>query len=589
MKITVATVPVRIQSQLKPLEIVQSVKLELNNDLDSKALDQAIKDVSVSLSKQAQTPSTPQPNFVVFSGDKQGLIFPESEKTERMQAVVSRLSESQSKSLIDNGFLDNDDFLQLAQALDDSELANLSDALHALQTPPQINQYSAFTHNGFRESRNFISNLAAMDEAQRTQVLQKAAELSQQVAPSEANTYQADGLFKQGSRSANDIHNFIGTVNRFGDGEELDDFLNALEQFDPAQQSDLLQVFTTKAKLGFELAENLQQFKPETQSQVLSYMAELSRSLSPFQFTSDIQTDPKSLESAGALINYDDYSRDTVENMMSNVNALMQDYRFDDQQLSDMVSAVQGLERADQRAYLEITHQGLDKLVGGSKEQPLRLDKHNAKALAAIESLRSSATARELVYRSRMGEENIGSEGQRFFDFKNKANSHNDQRQTIAVLATNALLNNDDAQSSLKLATKLSGLEASQRDALVDDLAKAAGGFRTLLDHGQISEADQYQRFEQQSNALIASSDVEALLAVEQQIDPVQRPDFWQAADLLERDVDSLVQKLEGLNSEGQAAIVATIATVAELAEQGELEKDDAREQASELLELLRS
>lgn len=588
MKITAATVPVRIQNQLKPLEIGQPVKLELNNDLDSKALDQAIKDVSVSLSKQAQTPSTPQPNFVVFSGDKQGLIFPESEKTERMQAVVSRLSESQSKSLIDNGFLDNDDFLQLAQALDDSELANLSDALHALQTPPQINQYSAFTHNGFRESRNFISNLAAMDEAQRTQVLQKAAELSQQVAPSEANTYQADGLFKQGSRSANDIHNFIGTVNRFGAGEELDGFLNVLEQFDPAQQSDLLQVFTTKAKLGFELAENLQQFKPETQSQVLSYMAELSRSLSPFQFTSDIQSDPKSLESAGALINYDDYSRDTVENMMSNVNALMQDYRFDDQQLSDMVSAVQDLERADQRAYLEITHQGLDKLVGGSKEQPQRLDKHNAKALAAIESLRSSATARELVYRSRMGEENIGSEGQRFFDFKNKANSHNDQRQTIAVLATNALLNNDDAQSSLKLATKLSGLEASQRDALVDDLAKATGGFRTLLDHGQISEADQYQRFEQQSNALIASSDVEALLAVEQQIDAVQRPDFWQAADLLERDVDSLVQTLEGLNSEGQAAIVATIATVAELTEQGELEEDDAREQASELLSAIK-
>lgn len=521
----------------------------------------------------------------VFHGKQHIIIMPPSEKADRMEAVLNRLGDEQQQVLIDSNLLMEDDFLALAETLSDEELSAFSSVVEGLQTLPKLNHFAAIDLTGFTAAKALVDTLSTMDEGTRGRVLEQAATHASKIPPFQGDeTYNADGSFLAvaSSSMANDLHNFVNAVNK---SDDVGLMLDKLDGFSEDQQSDLLHILGTSVEMGDRLMDTLSDRDTNAQDAMLNLLSEVAQSARGY--APDIRPVSGS-GNGGAILEHDNYSGRVVWDMVDDSIALMENYQFSDEQVEEMATELTYMERSDQRAYLAITKTGLAHLLGEGGEQTIALDEHQG-ALATVEALRGSASVRDTVFKSRMGEETI-SDGTRFYGLKDEGESHRDQVATIELLVTDTWLNQGGSESdislrSTQLANLLGEMGAEQRDGLVHELNRFGQGDIPLAQRSFTDLQDENQGLSNRIDSLIESDDVEALLATETLISGEQKEDFWTVTALAEENVDPLVNLLQQSDGTVRSQIVEALAQQSGLVDSGTKSRDEAVEQVDDLIE----
>lgn len=187
----------------------------------------------------SQTQSSIEPllnkTYAIFHGDGTGLIMPQSETTDRMQAVIDRLDEASGRYLVSSDLLQNEEFLTYAEDLSDTDLKNFAHTVKGLRTPPDQLSENAFFVNGIASIKGLFEDLQAMSGETVSRVLEKTAELSAPVpAYNTILTYDAGGKLPLGSAAANPSHNFveaISTIESASIDEQANSLLDNLELY----------------------------------------------------------------------------------------------------------------------------------------------------------------------------------------------------------------------------------------------------------------------------------------------------------------------------------------------------------------------
>ncbi|MBB6523080.1 hypothetical protein [Pseudoteredinibacter isoporae] len=532
---------------------IESVKVSLS---DFSASQDALLEADKTLTR-----------FAVFQGHNSGLLMPESEKTDRMQAQLDRIPGREAKSLVDSGLLDSEEFLDFAESLSDEELTNFAQAAAALETPPKLNNFF-FASPAKQKTEAFMRSLSEMDAGVRREVLSKASELSQGVPLREPSpTYSARGVLAEGSAQANDIHNFVKTVNQLGgDSDKQAALLQGLGHYQADQQSGLLTIAAGGADMGLRLMDSLQVFSKDAQDATIDYLKGVSDKKSPFELTVTKATDPENW--SGAVLGYDNHSSNVVEGMISDIVSISENYRFTDEQWQDMMEELGGLDATDQRAYIAITKGGLDTLLDGSPGKPEDVNQ-NAQLMDNLDRLRNSSIVRDVVFKSAVGEERV-SDGQSYYAHKESSDSKRDQEAMVEFLVTDAWLNREDEARTLVIASKLEALGAEQRDEQVDTINGLVTEREPLAQSSDVQLQDDYEKVLQRSDVLRHSNDIPALNALEQTLDASLKDKFWATAPIMEGEVDEFVQTLSAIEGPQQAMILEYLDTLkAEAEEQG--------------------
>ncbi|WP_051560439.1 hypothetical protein [Marinobacterium jannaschii] len=526
-----------------------------------------------------------------FIGNDTVLIQPESETTQRMEAILNRLSEDEQKDLIDSKLLTEDKFLQLAEELSDEELKQFVAITTALETPPKRNGFNPIMPGGHQETLSLVDRLSAMDQSTRSRVLEKADGYADKVyKPAPSSSYQPDGTFAflQPSESANDLHNLIGAVGR---SDDVDGMLDQLELFEESDQSSLLGLLHADIGLGGRMMDQLEGRNKESQSAVLDFVSQISSNISgyaPELQTTTGATSPG--ERAFALLGHDNGSSQVAFGMIEDTVSLMENYRFDDAQLKQMGDQLRHMERGDQRAYLAITETGLDNLLGGNEGKGAQIDlSEHEEVFEQIDSLRNDRQVRQLVFESRMGQEEL-IDGRRFYELKGQGESERDQQQMIKFLTTDAWLNREVDNSSAhdsqtrRLTSQLSELGAEQRDQLVESLNRLAQSEHPMAELSEPALEEVYGAFFDRTTSIANTDDLGALLNAEADTQQALRESFWQATELAGEQVDDLVKLLDNSAPELREQIIITLSEESALIDAKEKDRDSSEEELSKLI-----
>lgn len=538
----------------------------------------------VTLSAATQeTQQQQQQETKVFQGKERILLMPPSEKANRMETVLSRLNEDQQQMLIDSNMVSEDDFLALAEQLDDTELSQLTNALGGLQTPPKINQFTPLGLTSRTAANNLVESLSSMDTQTRSRVLEQVDQHANKISGGDADTYQADGTLpiRQPSESANDLHNFVNTIRNTDDVNQT---LDRLAGFSDSQQSDLLQILGSNIELGDRLIDSLSEREPKTQSSMLSFLSDLSKTVDPIYMGLDRRDDELR---HGVPLNYDNQAGQVVWDMIDDSISLMEDYQFSDEQLQQMSDQLSHLGANDQRAYLSITTTGLEHLLGSEEGQPIDMEE-NEQVLSTIDALRNNDTVRDAVFESRVGE-SFMVDDQQVFELKKDGVGNRDQQQMIELLATDAFLNpqaNPEAQSNraAQLASTLADLGADQRDQQVDDLNALNTSSQPLAERDTEELGTSLQPLQDRTESLLNTANTEALLAAAEETPEEQQPQYWQTTNLAGESVDQLVNILNSNSPEIRAQVIDSLASVADQLNSGEQDEAQASQTVEELI-----
>ncbi|MFD2112016.1 hypothetical protein [Thiorhodococcus fuscus] len=423
-------------------------------------------------------------------------------------------------------------------------MSNLARTAAALQTPGTDRRYGFSTATGAAEVNNLIQSLKKMDTETASRVLEKTNQLSLPVPLSERpSRYLANGTQPNSSPAANDIHDFTKAISTI-EPENIDETVNSvfdnLSKYSDDRESELLEILGIDPDVGIRLMEKLSDFEEDTQDKVISYMSGLAQSISPFAKSNPGVPDHSPLTTwQGIKLDYDANAESVNKEMMDQFVSLTENYDFNNTQLSKMTSELSELDNLNQRAYLDITTVGLERLLGKDKEQPVNFES-NHEAMESIEKLQSSNTARLLIAESRFGEKRID-DGHAFYEIKDSGAGRKDQKQTIELLITDAWLNREEPRRAASLATKLSSLEANQRDELVDELHQLDQTDKALSDYGPNDKGDDFEKFLERTNVIHESDDLDALLSATEKLDEGVKDDFWRAADFMNKDVNKMI------------------------------------------------
>jgi len=534
----------------------------------SSELKSAVSATAEKLKSSAHLSITDPVNNFVFEetrsvqGKHNIILLDDSEKSKLMVKVLDRLDKAAQTSLIDSDILDNDNFLHLAQQLSDEELQQFVAVAQGLQSAPQRNKMPNLNIS-IIQLKEFVETLSLLDSQTRTQVLQQAGEHAAKVTSTGGDpSYNEQGLLpNSSSSSANDIHNFVDAVNNSSNVPEM---LQGLQNFSASQQSNLLQLLVSD-KLGNQVMQQLQDKSEPIKDSALQYLAGLSKNVESFAPEYRLAV---SGDDAAALLNHDNHSADTAFGMIEQSVELMENYNFSDDQLEDMFSALHGLQVSDQRAYLEITSSGLEQLVGLKPALGDKLEiAENDAVMQALEDVRGNSQARDLVFKSRMGLSQLDEEGRKFYDIKDQFTAKKDQGNTIDVLISEAFYSiNDaqlDAQSSYKkntnsLASHMLELDADERDDLTAQLGNMVET-KVPLEQLEAEVLQQnFSEFKQRTDSLVATSDIESLLATQQlvagQLDSQSSENFWKATaaagDKIDRAVELINQSPDNIKQQ---------------------------------------
>jgi len=534
----------------------------------SSELKSAVSATAEKLKSSAHLSITDPVNNFVFEetrsvqGKHNIILLDDSEKSKLMVKVLDRLDKAAQTSLIDSDILDNDNFLHLAQQLSDEELQQFVSVAQGLQSAPQRNKMPNLNIS-IIQLKEFVETLSLLDSQTRTQVLQQAGEHAAKVTSTGGDpSYNEQGLLpNSSSSSANDIHNFVDAVNNSSNVPEM---LQGLQNFSASQQSNLLQLLVSD-KLGNQVMQQLQDKSEPIKDSALQYLAGLSKNIESFAPEYRLAV---SGDDAAALLNHDNHSADTAFGMIEQSVELMENYNFSDDQLEDMFSALHGLQVSDQRAYLEITSSGLEQLVGLKPALGDKLEiAENDAVMQALEDVRGNSQARDLVFKSRMGQSQLDEEGRKFYDIKDQSTAKKDQGNTIDLLISEAFYSiNDaqlDAQSSYKkntnsLASNMLELDADERDDLTAQLGNMVET-KVPLEQLEAEVLQQnFSEFKQRTDSLVATPDIESLLATQQlvagQLDSQSSENFWKATaaagDKIDRAVELINQSPDNIKQQ---------------------------------------
>ena len=312
-----------------------------------------------------------------------------------------------------------------------------------------------------------VGNQGLADGAER--ILEKAAELASAVQTSGgSDLYKRDGSVSEGSLKAVErLSNFVKSVSGPGANAEV---MNQVESFDEQHQDTLYNLIANNRDSAMSLMENLAERSDETRDTVLGLFTEQLSSIEPIipgYAPKELFVEKDAW--TGATLDHDDTNLHVVQGMIDQTIQLMEDYAFDDEQLTHLTGQLSTLDTTDQRAALAITGMGMDLLVGGAgKGQHLDLEAHE-KALEVISGLRSDGRVLEVVAKSRMDEMRTD-EGKPFYALKKAGDSERDQQTMVELLVTDAWVNSqqndqkDVEMQSLRLANQLLEMDETGRD-----------------------------------------------------------------------------------------------------------------------------
>ncbi|MCJ8339691.1 MAG: hypothetical protein MJK10_14575 [Pseudomonadales bacterium] len=496
------------------------------------------------------------------------ILLDDSEKSQLILKLLDRLDKPAQTTLIDTDILQSDSFLQLAQQLRDEELQQFVAVTQALQSAPQRNKMPS-VNISIIQLKAFVETLSTLDAQTRTQVLQQGGEHTAKVTVAETDqSYNQQGqLPNSSSSSANDVHNFVDAINNSSDAQGM---LQGLQNFSVSQQSNLLQLLVAD-RLGSRVMQQLQDKSDAIKDSALQYLAGLSKNIEGFapEYTLAVSGDD-----GGALLNYDNHSGRTAFAMIEHSVELLENYNFSDDQLEEMFAALHGLQVSDQRAYLQITSSGLEQLVGVKTALGDKLEiTGNEAVMQTLENVRGNSQARDLVFKSRMGPSQLDQNGRKFYDIKDLSAAEKDQKNTINLLISETFYAINDshlaAESSYdkntnRLATNLLELGADARDPLTAQLSALARSEVPLQHLAGKTLQQNLSEFKQRTDSLVATSDIQTLLATQQQLagqlDTDSSEHFWQAMAASGDKVDRAVELINHSPEEFKQQLIGYLA-----------------------------
>lgn len=433
-------------------------------------------------------------------------LFNDDQKA-RIDALLARISPEQRDILMGNisdyeSLLKGDDIHQFAENLSDEELSQFTDIMIAMQSENPHDRFYAKSSEVFDAIRieDLMQTLADSQPKLRQQILDQAHTYAKQVPPyteqvqarEKPDTYNRKELFHPSQNGSMDhLSTFLNTLHNTKDHQSL---MDNLDSVDETQKIPLMQVYTLDEELGIRSYEMLKNkaFSPEAKEGLLQFIAEnadKTRHFLDLKIEANNSNNPKDSKSAGVAW-LDNHSYSIGRDMVKDTLDLLDNYEFSDEQLLNMTSTLNNLDRSNQRAYLEITVQGMEHLFGCDYLEPLDLTEHSD-ALVAIDAVRNNAEARDLVFMSRMGDlaQPAGKTINAMYDQKEKgAEPYKDMAETAEVLVANAWLGqrkldpdiwppkNGEYETpplnkdTLSMVRQLNQLSAKERDLSVDRL-----------------------------------------------------------------------------------------------------------------------
>jgi len=491
------------------------------------------------------------------------LILDDSEKSQRMFNVYNRLSSEQRQNIIDTNLISNDDFLQLAEQLDDDQLADFMSVAQALQKSPALNGITG-TFISSQTLDTFTAQLLELKPSDLEDVLEQGKIHAAKVPPTEAGeTYNRQALQSSNhSTAANDIRNFVLAVNSSGDVPKM---MGDLQAFDSAQQSDLLAIMAD-GTFTSRVLERLNDIPQALQGDALSYFANTLQKIDSF---SPIMTDD--LEDVSAVLDIDNNARQTRYEMLDSALNLIENYDFTEEQLEGVFSDLLSLDITHQRAYLEISETGLELLTGASQSADKIDLGNNQLVLQAVEEVRDSHLARDLVSKARMGESRTSDDGTTFYEIKAKSTAEQDQQNSVELLVANAYEKINVASSTgsqyqnttTNLAANLLQLDAADRDQLSGEVSAELTAKPPLDQIDKQQLAEQLGGASELMSALVATKDIESLLLArqqsEQQFEQQDSDTFWRAADAAGENIDKFADLVLKSDTQVQQQIMSML------------------------------
>jgi hypothetical protein len=580
MKITSHTF---VENQSSSLSRYRQVALEM--DTKSQALHAGDKNSSVLRSSQVSKASGSveaadsdsqglsrklSDRAAVFLNGEDGVIFLSADKVDRMNAVLERLNEKQQNLLIDSLLISNEEFLSLAEALDDSQIRQFADIADALKVPPKRNNIPNVQTNGSR-LKFFVDTLNGLNTQMLTQILDRAELESKKVVESDSSAgYDRFGLNTAPSSSANDLNNFLQVINK---SDDIDVTFEDISAFSERQQSDLLAVMVGTG-LGQKLVEQLKGQPDQLKTDLLTFMSNTVSNVNAHAVEIDSHSKVKT------SLGHDDKTSKTAVNMIDQTLSLMENYAFSVEQLEDMSNSLNSLSVAEQRAYLSISENGFELLVGAGQGRENKLSLEGAEeTVAAIDKVRDSHQARDVVYKSRMGNNNYSSGASDMFELKREFQAVTDQKNMVNLLVADAYfsltnregnafqLNNQNSEEDSyftehtnALATNLNELNADDRDKISASLGRLVTNRDPLVELEEESLAIELTPFYQRSSSFAQTGNIEELVSLQQQLNVdnkrVSENQFWVASSSAGNNLDKFIRILQLFDRQGQQTII---------------------------------
>lgn len=427
------------------------------------------------------------------------------EQKVKADALLERMSPEQRDFILSNigdykGLLKGDDIYQLAENLSDEEVSQFTDIMIAMQSENPRGRFYLKTSDPLDAIHigDVMQTLADSKPSLRQQILDQAHIYAEQVQLTEKpDTYSRKELLTPSKNSSLDnLKTFLNTLHNVKDHQSL---MNNLDSVDEAQKIPLMQVYILDEELGVRSHQMLKNkaFSPEAKEGLLQFIAETADKTGHWldlKIGANNSSNPNDSKAASVAWK-DNHSYSIGRDMVKDTLDLLDNYEFSDEQLLNMTGTLNNLDRSNQRAYLEITVQGMEHLFGSDYLEPLDLTEHSD-ALAAIDAVRNNAEARDLVFMSRLGDLSrpAGKTGDATYYQKEKVTGlyrtdpYKDMAETAEVLVANAWLGqrkldpdiwppkNGEYETpplnkdTLTMVRQLNQLSAKERDLSVDRL-----------------------------------------------------------------------------------------------------------------------
>ena len=167
-----------------------------------------------------------------------------------------------------------------------------------------------------------------------------------------------------------------------------------MDNYDFYQQEKIYNLFFFDSELGNRLMRELDNMDSEARDAILGFVSEIATT-SKFSNFKDRGTLGSNLS---VMPGIDNYFKNVSSSLIGDAISLIENFAFNDNQLADMGNALMNLDRAGQRAYMEITKAGLAVRV-----DPEANAAEIQEALDDIDVARENESVRSDVFLARYG------------------------------------------------------------------------------------------------------------------------------------------------------------------------------------------